>query len=108
MGYATSDKVEASKNNCSSECLKKKKWSKGKTKEKVHKLCLFERDVYKKLLAEAPRYKMISVSVLVDRLNLNGSLARMAIRELCRKNLVVEIFTHGKLCVFKGSEKSIC
>merc|ERR1712224_1096859 len=85
---------------------KKKKWSKGKTKEKAYKLCLFERDLYK-LLLEAPRYKMISVSVLVDRLNLNGSLARAAIKELFRKNLIDEIFTHGKLCVFKGSNKSI-
>merc|ERR1711918_244099 len=84
---------------------KKKKWSKGKTKEKACKLCLFERDLYKKFLLEAPKYKMISVSILTDRLNLNGSLARAAIKELIKKDLIVRVVAHGKLSVFKGSDR---
>jgi len=47
---------------------KKKKWSKGKTKEKVNNLMLYDKNTYDKLLAEVPKYKMITTSVLVDRL----------------------------------------
>merc|ERR1711918_32093 len=83
---------------------KRKKWSKGKTKDKVAKLCLFERDLYKKFISEVPTYKMISVSVLTDRLNINGSLARAAINELLRKDLIVKMLAHGKLSLFKGSK----
>merc|ERR1711904_442578 len=84
---------------------KRKKWSKGRTKDKVPKLCLFERDLYKKFIADVPKYNMISVAVLADRFKINGSLARAAINEMFRKNLIVKIFSHGKLCLFKGSDK---
>jgi hypothetical protein len=66
-------------------CSKKKKWSKGKMKEKVNNLVLFDQATYDKLIGEVPKYKMITPSILADRLRLNGSLARAAIRELLSK-----------------------
>ncbi|KAF3638856.1 40S ribosomal protein S25-4 [Capsicum annuum] len=47
---------------------KKKKWSKGKQKEKVNNMVLFDKATYDKLLSEAPKYKLITPSVLSDRL----------------------------------------
>ena len=38
---------------------KKKKWSKGKNKEKANNQVLFEQSTYDKLMAEVPKYKMI-------------------------------------------------
>ncbi|PRW20673.1 40S ribosomal S25-3 [Chlorella sorokiniana] len=70
---------------------KKKKWSKGKLKEKVNNLVLFDKPTYEKLLTEVPKYKMITPSVLSDRLRINGSLARAAIKELLGKGLIKEV-----------------
>merc|ERR1711939_837279 len=61
---------------------KKKKWSKGKMKEKVNNQVLFDKATHEKLHSEVPKYKLITPSVLADRLWINGSLARVAIREL--------------------------
>ncbi|KAG5237882.1 40S ribosomal protein [Salix suchowensis] len=61
---------------------KKKKWSKGKQKEKVNNMVLFDQATYDKLLSEAPKYKLITPSVLSDRLRISGSLARRAIKDL--------------------------
>jgi len=47
---------------------KKKKWSKGKQKEKVNNMVLFDQATYDKLLSEAPKYKLITPSILSDRL----------------------------------------
>ncbi|KAG0448971.1 hypothetical protein HPP92_027557 [Vanilla planifolia] len=47
---------------------KKKKWSKGKQKEKVNNAVLFDQASYDKMLTEVPKYKMITTSVLSDRL----------------------------------------
>ncbi|KAK8945641.1 40S ribosomal protein S25-3 [Platanthera guangdongensis] len=47
---------------------KKKKWSKGKQKEKVNNAVLFDQATYDKMLVEVPKYKMITPSVLSDRL----------------------------------------
>jgi small subunit ribosomal protein S25e len=55
---------------------KKKKWSKGKNKEKVNNAILFDKTSYEKMLAEVPKFKMITVSILSDRLRINCSLAR--------------------------------
>lgn len=42
----------------------------------VNNLVLFDQPTYDKLIAEVPKYKMITPSILSDRLRLNGSLAR--------------------------------
>jgi ribosomal protein S25 len=52
---------------------KKKKWSKGKQKEKVNNMVLFDQATYDKLLVEVPKYKLITPSVLSDRLRVSSS-----------------------------------
>lgn len=59
----------------------------------MNNLVLFNKDAYNKLLNEVPKYKMITTSVLADRLNVNGSLARAAIRELAKKGLIKPVST---------------
>ena len=49
------------------------KWSKGKQKEKVNNMVLFDKGTYDKLLTEAPKYKLITPSVLSDRLRVISS-----------------------------------
>ncbi|KAL6205286.1 hypothetical protein ACLB2K_022548 [Fragaria x ananassa] len=43
---------------------KKKKWSKGKQKEKVNNMVLFDHATSDKLLLEAPKFKLITPSIL--------------------------------------------
>ncbi|KAL3638546.1 hypothetical protein CASFOL_017917 [Castilleja foliolosa] len=50
------------------------KWSKGKQKKKVNNLVLFDKSTYDKLLCEAPKYKLITPSVLSDRLRAEDDL----------------------------------
>ncbi len=51
----------------------------------VDALVLFDEATYEKLKSEVPKYKMITPSILADRLRINGSLARAAIRELAEE-----------------------
>ncbi|KAK6923886.1 Ribosomal protein S25 [Dillenia turbinata] len=46
------------------------KWSKGKQKEKVNNMVLFDQGTYDKLLSEVPKYKLITPSILSDRLRI--------------------------------------
>eukprot|EP00195_Chlamydomonas_chlamydogama_P009477 CAMPEP_0202892876 /NCGR_PEP_ID=MMETSP1392-20130828/2558_1 /ASSEMBLY_ACC=CAM_ASM_000868 /TAXON_ID=225041 /ORGANISM="Chlamydomonas chlamydogama, Strain SAG 11-48b" /LENGTH=107 /DNA_ID=CAMNT_0049576999 /DNA_START=46 /DNA_END=369 /DNA_ORIENTATION=+ len=79
---------------------KRKKWSKGKQKEKVNNAVLFDKGTYEKLLAEVPKYKMITPSILSDRLRINGSLARAAIQELVGKGLIRPIVQHSTQVIY--------
>lgn len=78
-----------------SKGAKKKKWSKGKVKEKANNLVLFDEDTYKKLMAECPKYKLITPSILSERLHINGSLARQAIKELMAKDQIRMVSQHS-------------
>ncbi|OWM80244.1 hypothetical protein CDL15_Pgr019524 [Punica granatum] len=79
---------------------KKKKWSKGKQKEKVNNMVLFDQATYDKLLSEAPKYKLITPSILSDRLRINGSLARKAIRELMARGLIRMVSAHASQQIY--------
>jgi small subunit ribosomal protein S25e len=78
----------------------KKKWSKGKVKDKANNAVIFDKNTYEKLIKEVPTYKLISPSVLVDRLRINGSLARIAIRDLVSKGLIKVVSTHGSQLIY--------
>merc|ERR1712216_919340 len=61
---------------------KKKKWSKGKVREKLNNSVCFDQQTYDKMMKEAANFKLVTPSVLSERLKINGSLARRAITEL--------------------------
>ena len=43
---------------------KKKKWSKGKVKEKLQNLVLFDKATYDKMIADVPKQKLITPSII--------------------------------------------
>ena len=50
---------------------KKKKWSKGKTRDKLNNLVLFDKGTYDKLYKEVPTYKLITPSIVSERLKVS-------------------------------------
>ncbi|CTQ40825.1 small subunit ribosomal protein S25e [Babesia microti strain RI] len=67
---------------------KRKKWNKVKTRDKLNHAVIFEKATYDKLLSEIPKSKLITPSVICERLKVNASLARLAIKELYSKKLI--------------------
>uniref|UniRef100_A0A166GFS2 40S ribosomal protein S25 n=1 Tax=Daucus carota subsp. sativus TaxID=79200 RepID=A0A166GFS2_DAUCS len=76
------------------------KWSKGKQKEKVNNMVLFDKATYDKLLSEAPKFKLITPSILSDRLRINGSLARRAIRDLMARGSIRMVSVHSSQQIY--------
>ncbi|KAF7723112.1 ribosomal 40S subunit protein S25A [Apophysomyces ossiformis] len=71
-------------------------------------MVVLDKPTYERLFKEVPTYKLISQSVLVDRLRLNGSLARVAIRELESQGLIKPISRHASQVIYTratGDEK---
>ena len=75
---------------------RKKKWSKGKVKEKLMNLVLFDKSTYDKLIKEIPKAKLVTPSVISERLKVNGSVARLAIRELVEKGHIQQVGDHSQ------------
>eukprot|EP00070_Physeter_catodon_P015707 XP_023973886.1 40S ribosomal protein S25-3-like [Physeter catodon] len=72
----------------------KKKWSKGKSKDKLNHMVLFDEATYKKLLQEIPKARLITPSIVCERLKVNASLARQAIRFLCLNGSIKAVGEH--------------
>mmetsp|Transcript_72644 Transcript_72644/g.192942 ORF Transcript_72644/g.192942 Transcript_72644/m.192942 type:complete len:113 (-) Transcript_72644:60-398(-) len=70
---------------------KKKKWAKGKVKEKLANMVMFDKATYDKLMKEIPKAKLITPSVVSERLKVNGSVARQAIKHLEEKGLIAHV-----------------
>merc|ERR1712000_137277 len=79
---------------------KKKKWSKGKTRDKLNNLVLFDKATYDKLLKEVPTYKLITPSIVSERLKVRGSLARKALTELVQKGLIKQVVQHSAQTIY--------
>lgn len=73
---------------------KKKKWSKGKSREKVANKVFLDEDTYTRLVNEIPKMKLITPSAVVEKLKLNGSFARAALNMLAEEGKIKVVDLH--------------
>ncbi|RAH79852.1 ribosomal protein S25, partial [Aspergillus japonicus CBS 114.51] len=96
----------------------RKKWSKGKVKDKAQHAVVLEKQVAERLNKDVQSYRLITVATLVDRLKINGSLARQCLADLEEKGQIKKVVSHSKmtvysmflssLLVFSVRERSLC
>ncbi|KAJ2726533.1 40S ribosomal protein S25 [Coemansia sp. Benny D115] len=78
----------------------KKKWSKGKVQDKANNAVYLTPETLAKLEKEVPTYKLITHSVLVDRMKLNGALARHALRVLAARGAIRVVEQHHAQMIY--------
>ncbi|XP_062933620.1 small ribosomal subunit protein eS25-like [Cynocephalus volans] len=83
----------------------RKKLSKGKVRDKLNNLVLFDKVMYDKLCKQVPNYKLITPAVLSERLKIHGSLARAALQELFSKGLIKLVSNHRAQVIYTRNTK---
>ena len=78
----------------------KKKWSKGKVKDKAQHAVILDKATSDKLYKDVTSYRLVTVATLVDRMKINGSLARQCIKDLEEKNMIRPIVEHSKMKIY--------
>ncbi|KAK6208296.1 ADP/ATP carrier protein [Pestalotiopsis sp. IQ-011] len=78
----------------------KKKWSKGKVKDKAQHAVLLDKQTSEKLYKDVQSYRLVTVATLVDRLKINGSLARKCLQDLEEKGQIKSVVTHSKMKIY--------
>merc|ERR1711874_501660 len=89
--HATKDpksKEAKAKAAMSSSKGKKKKWSKGKVRDKLVNLSLFDKATFDKFNKEVPGYKIVTASIVSERLKLRASLAKQGLRRLAAEGKI--------------------
>lgn len=69
-------------------------------KDKAQHAVILDKATADKLAKDVQSYRLITVSVLVDRLKINGSLARQALADLEEKGQIKKIVGHSKLGIY--------
>jgi small subunit ribosomal protein S25e len=80
---------------------KKKKWSKGKLREKRNHDVIFEKSTLTKLKKNVPRkMRLITVYTLVEQYKITATLARRAIRLMVEEGTVKPVCVHSRLGIY--------
>jgi len=69
-------------------------------KDKANHAVILDKATADKLQKDVQSYRLITVAVLVDRLKINGSLARAAIKDLEEKGLIKPVVQHARMIVY--------
>ncbi|EDQ91723.1 uncharacterized protein MONBRDRAFT_14336, partial [Monosiga brevicollis MX1] len=69
-------------------------WSKGKSRDKLNNAPLLNKEQQDRLLKEIPVSRLITPSTVSDRLKIKASLARRAIADLIKKDLIKPVVMH--------------
>lgn len=76
------------------------KRSKGKVKDKAQHAVILDKTTSEKLNKDVQSYRLVTVATLVDRLKINGSLARQCIADLEEKGIIKPVVTHSKMKIY--------
>lgn len=69
-------------------------------KDKAQHAVVLDKAISDKLNKDVQSYRLITVAVLVDRLKINGSVARMALADLEEKGVIKRVVKHSALSVY--------
>merc|ERR1711977_215444 len=78
----------------------KKKWSKGKVREELNNMVVFDQQTYDRMMKEVATFKLVTPSAISERLKINGSLARRAIQELLKAGTVKLVDRHSSQYIY--------
>ncbi|KAG7107116.1 40S ribosomal protein S25 like [Verticillium longisporum] len=77
----------------------KKKWY-GKVKDKAQHAVILDKQTSEKLYKDVQSFRLVTVATLVDRMKINGSLARRCIKDLEEKGLIRPVVQHSKMQIY--------
>jgi small subunit ribosomal protein S25e len=72
-------------------------------KDKANHAVILDKATSDKLYKDVQSYRLITVATLVDRLKINGSLARKALSDLEEKGQIKKVVGHSKLSIYSKS-----
>lgn len=69
-------------------------------KDKANHAVVLDKATSDKLNKDVQSYRLVTVAVLVDRLKINGSLARAALKDLEEKGTIRKVVSHSRGSIY--------
>jgi small subunit ribosomal protein S25e len=77
-----------------------KKWSKGRSREQLQNAVMFDKATLDKLRSEVPKYKLITPSIISDRLKIAVSLAAKGLAHLAKQKAIRLVSRSSKFSIY--------
>lgn len=61
---------------------------------------MLDKNISEKLYKDVQSYRLVTVATLVDRMKINGSLARRCLDDLEEKGMIKPVVTHSKMKIY--------
>lgn len=81
-----------------------KKWNKGHSREALQNAVMLDKETLNKMLNDVPKYKVITPSIISDRLKIAVSLAASGLQQLCREKKIRLVACSSKHRVYTKIE----
>jgi small subunit ribosomal protein S25e len=69
-------------------------------KENAEKAVVYDEKSYAQMLKDVPSYKLITTSIVSDRLKINASLARRTLRHLEKEGKIRRVIKHSSQMIY--------
>lgn len=76
-------------------------------KDKAQHAVVLDKATSDKLYKDVQSYRLVTVAVLVDRLKINGSLARKCLADLEEKGQIKPVVGHSKMKIYSMSYRPV-
>eukprot|EP00462_Mataza_sp_D1_P000804 CAMPEP_0175091696 /NCGR_PEP_ID=MMETSP0086_2-20121207/2045_1 /TAXON_ID=136419 /ORGANISM="Unknown Unknown, Strain D1" /LENGTH=106 /DNA_ID=CAMNT_0016364465 /DNA_START=22 /DNA_END=342 /DNA_ORIENTATION=+ len=83
---------------------KKKRWTKGKLREKRDHRVVLNKVLLDKMTKEIPKKKVITIYNLIEGYKINGSVARRVVRQLEESKAIKPVCTKSGMWIYTGSK----
>lgn len=64
---------------------------------------MLDKNTSEKMYKDVQSYRLVTIATLVDRLKVNGSLARKCLADLEEKGMIKPVVTHSKMKIYSTS-----
>ena len=72
-------------------------------KDKAQHAVILDKATSDKLYKDVQSYRLVTVATLVDRLKINGSLARKCLKDLEEKGQIKQVVGHSRMKIYSTS-----
>lgn len=86
---------------------RRKKLIKLIVKDKANHAVVLDKATSDKLHKDVQSYRLITVATLVDRMKINGSVARQVLKDLEAEGTIKKVISHARLVVYSKSSYTI-
>ena len=78
-----------------------------RSRDKAQHSVLLDKATSEKLYKDVQSYRLVTIATLVDRMKINGSLARQCLNDLEEKGMIKPVVTHSKMKIYSMSSSDV-